>query len=62
MFELKYVRNTPNIACTNDISPSIENPFVDGIFKFELGRLNITFLYKLIVQLQVSANGGFRIN
>lgn len=51
---MKYVRNTENIGYPNDISPSMDNVFVDGLFKFELGRLNVTFLYKLIVQLEVS--------
>lgn len=54
VFELKYVKNTANIGYNNDIATNVENVFIDGIFKFDLGRINMIFLYKLIVQLEVS--------
>ncbi|KAJ8960584.1 hypothetical protein NQ318_013873 [Aromia moschata] len=52
VFDIKYVRNATQLGHNNDISPNIEETFVDGSFKFHLGRINCTFLYKLIVQLQ----------
>ncbi|KAB0792527.1 hypothetical protein PPYR_14486 [Photinus pyralis] len=52
VYEIKYVRHAANIMQKNDISPSTEDLSTDGSFKFQLGRIHITFLYKLIVQLQ----------
>ncbi|KAJ8959923.1 hypothetical protein NQ314_006125 [Rhamnusium bicolor] len=52
VFDIKYVRNATHVSHNNDISPNMDETFVDGSFKFQLGRINCTFLYKLIVQLQ----------
>ncbi|KAK4883024.1 hypothetical protein RN001_006343 [Aquatica leii] len=52
VYEMKYVRHAPNILQKNDISPNHEDLTTDGSFKFQLGRIHLTFLYKLIVQLQ----------
>ncbi|KAF5301566.1 hypothetical protein FQR65_LT08871 [Abscondita terminalis] len=52
VYEIKYVRHAPNIIQKNDISPNHEDLTTDGSFKFHLGRVHVTFLYKLIVQLQ----------
>ncbi|XP_072395854.1 intermembrane lipid transfer protein VPS13A-like [Diabrotica undecimpunctata] len=52
VFDIKYVRNSSNLGYNNDISPNIDETFIDGSFKFQLGRIHCIFLYKLIVQLQ----------
>ncbi|CAH1112949.1 unnamed protein product [Psylliodes chrysocephalus] len=52
VFDIKYVRNSTNLGYNNDISPNVDETFIDGSFKFQLGRIHCTFLYKLIVQLQ----------
>ncbi|XP_057653630.1 intermembrane lipid transfer protein VPS13A-like [Diorhabda carinulata] len=52
VFDIKYVRNSSKLGYNNDISPNIDESFIDGSFKFQLGRIHFTFLYKLIVQLQ----------
>ncbi|CAH1186159.1 unnamed protein product [Phyllotreta striolata] len=52
VFDVKYVRNSTNLNYNNDISPNTDETFIDGSFKFQLGRIHCTFLYKLIVQLQ----------
>lgn len=54
VFDIKYVRNATHLSYNNDISPNMDETFVDGSFKFHLGRIHCTFLYKLVVQLQVS--------
>lgn len=53
VFDIKYVRNATHLSYNNDISPNMDETFVDGSFKFHLGRIHCTFLYKLVVQLQV---------
>ncbi|XP_045467694.1 vacuolar protein sorting-associated protein 13C-like [Harmonia axyridis] len=52
VFELKYVRHASNYKNMHDISPGRDDTFSDGSFKFHLGQLHFTFLYKLIVQVQ----------
>ncbi|XP_044757951.1 vacuolar protein sorting-associated protein 13A-like [Coccinella septempunctata] len=52
VFEMKYVRHASNFKNAHDISPGREDNFTDGSFKFHLGQLHFTFLYKLIVQVQ----------
>lgn len=54
VFDVKYVRHASHLNHRNDISPSHDDITTDGSFKFHLGRIHITFLYKLVVQLQVS--------
>lgn len=53
VFDIKYVRNATHLSYNNDISPNMDETYVDGSFKFHLGRIHCTFLYKLVVQLQV---------
>lgn len=53
VFEIKYVRHAPHLIQKNDISPRYDDVTTDGSFKFQLGRIHVTFLYKLVVQLQV---------
>ncbi|KAK5650330.1 hypothetical protein RI129_001359 [Pyrocoelia pectoralis] len=52
VYEVKYVRHAANIIQKNEISQSNDDLSADGSFKFHLGRIHVTFLYKLIVQLQ----------
>lgn len=53
VFEVKYVRLASNLKPGTDISPGRDEIPVGGTFKFQLGQIHVTILYKLIVQLQV---------
>ncbi|EEZ98160.2 hypothetical protein TcasGA2_TC000586 [Tribolium castaneum] len=50
VFELKYVRHASHIN-QNEIS-NREEMTTGGSFKFQLGQIHLTLLYKLIVQIQ----------
>ncbi|XP_063908904.1 intermembrane lipid transfer protein VPS13C-like isoform X2 [Zophobas morio] len=50
VFELKYVRQASHIQ-KNDITNRDET-LTGGSFKFQLGQIHLTLLYKLIVQIQ----------
>ncbi|RZC35875.1 vacuolar protein sorting-associated protein 13A-like, partial [Asbolus verrucosus] len=50
VFELKYVRYATHLQ-KNDIS-NREEMSTGGSFKFQLGQIHLTLLYKLIVQIQ----------
>ncbi|XP_060526445.1 intermembrane lipid transfer protein VPS13C-like isoform X2 [Cylas formicarius] len=52
VFEVKYVRNAQHIRTAETIDKNAEEHPLDGSFKFQLGRINCIFLYKLMVQLQ----------
>lgn len=51
VFELKYVRHASHIKQRNEISNRDETT-TGGSFKFQLGQIHLTLLYKLIVQIQ----------
>ncbi|XP_025830546.1 vacuolar protein sorting-associated protein 13C [Agrilus planipennis] len=50
VYEVKYVQNATHIVEQNQGNE--DKIVTNGTFKFYLGRLHITFLYKLIVQFQ----------
>ncbi|KAF5273457.1 hypothetical protein FQA39_LY07474 [Lamprigera yunnana] len=52
VYDIKYVRHAPIIIQRHTIAPSQSELITDGSFKFQLGRIHVTFLYKLVVQLQ----------
>lgn len=52
VFEVKYVRYAEHLNRRNDMASALDDVTCDGNFKFHLGQIHVTFLYKLIVQLQ----------
>lgn len=52
VYEVKYVRLSNTSKSPNDITSEHEKILTDGSFKFHLGQIHLTFLYKLFVQLQ----------
>lgn len=53
VYEVKYIKYDPSINQASVVMQNRDNIATNGSFKFHLGQLHITFLYKLFIQLQV---------